>query len=141
MSLDQGRATSGLAHLGLAAERDAVFMLAAVEQAFEIKISDSPHPLENVGDLHALVLERLTDKGGATDDLWPRLCKIVAHETGAPAARIVETTRFLDDAPPPGRIAVLLRAALYLAGLAALTALLGWLGRAQASGSFLPPGL
>lgn len=141
MSLDQDRATSDLAHLGLATERDALFMLAAVEQAFEIRISDSPHPLETVGDLHALVLERLTDKGVRPDDLWPRLCKIVAHETGAPAARITETTRFLDDTPPPGRIAILLRAALYLAGLAALTALLGWLGRAQASGPLPPPGL
>lgn len=120
---------AGLKHLGVSADGDAVFMLGAVEQAFEIRIGDTHRQLETVGDLYALVSEKLAAKGEFPDDLWPRLVKIVAHETGAPADRIRETTDFLDDTPPPSRIAVLMQAILYLACLGALAALFAWLGR------------
>ncbi|MFT3810193.1 MAG: hypothetical protein QM698_09775 [Micropepsaceae bacterium] len=119
-----------LAHLGLAHARDAIYMLAAVEQAFEIRLGDSERQFETVGDLHRRVRDKLAARGDLPDDLWPRLCRIIAHETGAPAGRITEATEFLDDTPPPGNLAILGQAVAYLAALGALAALFGWLGRA-----------
>jgi len=120
---------AGLKHLGLTHARDAIYMLAAVERAFEITLGDSERAFETVGDLHRLVRDKLAARGDVPDDLWPRLAKIIAHETGAPADRIRETTEFLDDTPPPSRTAVFGQAVLYLACLGALAALFSWLGR------------
>lgn len=120
---------AGLAHLGLRADGDAVFMLGAVEQAFDIRIGDTHRQLETVGDLYAVVAEKLAAKGGVPEDLWPRLVKIVAFETGAPADRIRETTEFLDDTPPPSRVRILVQAVVYLAALGGLAWLFAWLGR------------
>lgn len=122
-------AAPGLAHLGLAAERDAIYVLAAVEQAFEVTLGDGGHQFETVGDLYRVVHDKLAAKDSVPDDLWPRLCKIVAHETGAPADRIRPETAFLDDTPPPSRTRVLVQAVIYLAALGGLAALFAWLGR------------
>jgi len=122
-------AAPGLSHLGLTGDGDEIFMLGAVEAAFDIKIGDSARQLENVGDLHRLVLEHLTAKGSSTEDTWPRLCTVIAHETGAPADRIRETTEFLDDTPPPSRVKIFIQAVVYLAALGGLAWLFAWLGR------------
>lgn len=119
----------GLVHLGLTNARDAIYMLAAVEQAFEIRLGDSERQFESVGDLHHLVRDKLAARGDVPDDLWLRLVGIIAHETGAAAAGITEATALVDDTPPSSNFAVLARAALYLAALGALAALFGWLGR------------
>lgn len=122
--------TSGLAHLGLKGDGDEIFMLGAVETAFEIKFgTDNARQLETVGDLYRLVIEKLTAADKDTADVWPRLCRVIAHETGAPADRIRESTEFIDDTPPPGRIKVLIQAVLYLAALGGLAALFAWMGR------------
>jgi len=119
-----------LAHLGLAAERDAVFMLAAIEQAFEVRLGDGAGQFGTVGDIHRVVRDRLAAKGDVPEDLWPRLVRIIAHETGAPASGITDTTELLDPTPPPGNLAILGQAVAYLAALGFIAALFGWLGRA-----------
>jgi hypothetical protein len=118
-----------LAHLGLRGDGDEIFMLGAVEQAFEIKLGDHTRQLETVGELHNIISDRLAAKGAPTDDIWPRLCKVIAHETGAPAGRIAATTAFVDHTPPPSRVKVLIQAVVYLTALGALAALFSWLGR------------
>lgn len=122
--------TADLPHLGLTHARDAIYMLAAVEQAFEITLGDSERAFETVGDLHRLVRDKLAARGDVPDDLWPRLRQIIAHETGAPADGITDATALLDDTPPPSRIAIFGQAVAYLAALAAVAALFGWLGQA-----------
>lgn len=118
------------AHLGLANARDALYMLAAVEQAFEITLGDSERQFETVGDLHRRVRDKLAARGEVPEDLWPRLVKIIAHETGAPADGITDTTALLDDTPPPSNLAILGQAVAYLAALGFVAALFGWLGTA-----------
>lgn len=118
-----------LAHLGLRGDGDEIFMLGAVEQDFGIKLGNHTRQLETVGELYRVITDRLTAKGAPIDDVWPRLCKVIAHETGAPAARIAEATEFLDDTPPPSRVKVLVQAIVYLTALGALAWLFAWLGR------------
>ncbi len=122
--------SGGLPHLGLANARDAIYMLAAVEQAFEIRLGDAERQFESVGDLHRRVRDKLAARSEVPEDLWPRLVKIIAHETGAPADGITDTTEFLDDTPPPSRMAAFGQAVAYLAALGAIAALFGWLGQA-----------
>lgn len=122
--------TPGLPHLGLTNARDAIYMLGAVEQAFKITLGDTERQFGTVGDLHRLVRDKLTARGDLPDDLWPRLVKIIAHETGASADSITDATELLDDSPPPSNLAILGQAVAYLAALGAIAALFGWLGTA-----------
>ncbi len=119
-----------LPNLGLANARDAIYMLAAVEQAFKITLGDTERQFETVGDLHRLVRDKLAARGDVPDDLWPRLAKIIAHETGAPADGITDATELLDDTPPPSNLAILGQAVAYLTALGFIAALFGWLGTA-----------
>lgn len=79
---------------------DSVNLLFAVEDAFDITISDEvAGTIITVGDFHAAILAELERKGKPRDSeaVFERLRMIIHEEQGIPLSRILPQARIVED--------------------------------------------